>query len=140
MSPFRVLVRNNSMKCWDVLASMLSTDKVTGMRNVYIVKKKYDDETMRALRISEDLAAHMLKRTAHSQMGRQNSEILDRYIIIKNVLNTRKYAVQRVVGLDASGIKLSSPVSDREYTQGDCLRAAMVHFCESNDLTIIREL
>lgn len=128
MSPYRVLVSTKNGSA--VMSAMLSKDKVTADNMIYIVLKSAPDANS-SIEVSE-------RSIAHSQTTRRNSSILSTYMIVPSD-SGRSYSVKKIyykndsgsVGLDIPGI---------EYTQSDCLRSAMNHFCTSNGYTIVQDL
>lgn len=122
MSPYRVLVKFRGRSDEEVLSAMLSVDKTTQDRNIYIIQKAVP---------SDDLVMTH-KTIAHMQSGKSNSVILEKYQIIKDYNLARAYRVKCCSTCE-------SPL-ETEFTQQDCLKLAMLHYCEHNGITILNTL
>lgn len=125
MSPFRVYaVSTRSAEDGRNLAAMLSIDKVCHRRKIYITEKYTD-----ILHLSAKEAAHM-------QTTRSNSEIVASYELQYADETSRRYCVLHLTSDNAHDYV----VSCNEYTQADCLVAAMEDYCNQNHLTIAQVL
>ncbi len=127
MSPYRVLVDTGSSNC--VMAAMLSVDKTTMTRSILITRKTVEGFS------ENDVSS---KVVAHMQTGRRNSNILCRYVMTKEP--DRSYSVSRVYYVSESGSLITASTGIHEFTQSDCLKAAMNNYCASNKLRILQDL
>lgn len=118
MSPYRVLVLDKSGYEY-VLQAMLSVDKLTQIRYIYIVAKTTTD----------DMQESSKKAVAHRTSTRGNTIVLDKYEIHLAWLPVNRYEVWK------EALHLSD-----EYTQSDCLRCAMQHYCNEANMLIKKEL
>ena len=117
MSPYRVLaVDKNGHDA--VLASMLSKDPTTGKLRIFIVAKQVP--------IYADYADKIA--IAHKMNTCRNSQILGEYYAELNKFHT-KYWCKTAEG------KLAD--ESEQYTQANCLQAAMHHFCNREKFTIL---
>ena len=124
MSPYRVLTQNKGEDPI-VLSAMLSVDKKTGDRNIYIVEKISAS--------SSDVVSS--RQVAYTLTCRKNSNILARYCI-KRSHDTSKYIVIRC---SLAG-DLQTAIFQEEYTQAACLVSAMHDYCAMNRYNIISVL
>lgn len=125
MSPYRVLAQNRDEEDPFVLAAMLSIDKKTGDRNIYIVEKISAN--------SSDAVSY--RQAAYTYTCRKNSNILARYCI-RRAKDTSKYTVIRC---SLAG-NLQTTIFQEEYTQAACLSSAMHDYCAMNKFDIISVL
>lgn len=121
MSPYRVLISKSGSDNM-ILAAMLSVNKLTQNRDIYIIQKIIPSESQ----MKTD------KVIAHLQSSKRNTVILDKYEILKELEFRRCYRVRHISSLCI--------LSDVELTQQDCLRAAMQDYCSRNRLTILSTL
>lgn len=124
MSPYRVLAKDRSTRQEFILASMLSIDPKTKERRIFIIDKQ--------IPIGADYKD--IKRIAHKMTSCINSTILRKYIIVNNEA-TNRYEVYKC-NYDAIEYRLYNS----EFTQSDCLIAAMNDFCQKNGYVIIDTL
>lgn len=124
MSPYRVLVKDRSTRQEFILASMLSIDPKTKERRIFIIDKQ--------IPIGADYKD--IKRIAHKMTSHINSTILQKYIIVNNEA-TNRYEVYKCNYDDVEYRLYNS-----EFTQSDCLIAAMNDFCQKNGYVIIDTL
>lgn len=119
MSPYRVLARSEDGKHL-VLAAMLSVDKKSQERRIFIVEKVVPiwGQEPKKERVEE------LADIAHAMVTRKNSSILAQYKIIKTEQMTKPYKVSRVTFSKTLYI-----LSGMQYLQSGCLVAAMEDFC-----------
>lgn len=127
MSPYRVLVRDQEGR-HTVFAAMLSPDKKTGTRRIFIVEKivpVWGQEP-------EVDIMESLRDIAHSMITKRNSSILAQYQIIKTEQLTKPYRVGRVSyrGIDYK-------VKGDWFLQSECLTAAMEDFCTKNSYELL---
>lgn len=126
MSPYRVTVVQNSTHQSYVLSAMLSINKKTGDRNIYIIRKERP-ELFGTASLSD-------RQLAYSQTCRSNSSILSNYRI--HTTANDKYRIGRY---NMAGACVSY-IHDVEYTQSRCLASAMNDYCIRNGYTIISVL
>lgn len=128
MSPYRVLVRkhiNADTEYDTIFAAMLSIDEDTKERRIFIVEKpltlvaRYDREE--------------ISRLAHQMTCKHNSTILKKYTIRKVTFTNRYYIVRK----DRDGIVA---VGGSRYLQSDCLKDAMIDYCNRESFHILEEL
>lgn len=124
MSPYRVLVKDRSTRQEFILASMLSIDPKTKERRIFIIDKQ--------ITIGADYTD--IKRIAHKMTSHINSTILQKYIIVNNEA-TNRYEVYKCNYDDVEYRLYNS-----EFTQSDCLIAAMNDFCQKGGYVIIDTL
>lgn len=130
MSPFRVVAKDDNGTYY-ILASMLSVNKKTGQRNVYIVEK-----IVLGGIIGED--GWDFESIAYRQCTRKNSAIVGRYRITLND-DLIRYTLSRVTR--KSGLlDFVDPIKEDCRTQGNCLTVAMDDFIANNNLVISRLL
>jgi hypothetical protein len=125
MSPYRVLVKEKGeSKAYRLLVAILSKDKVTGRRRIFICEKtlpKMWNATMEEI-----------KQVAHMQVTRKNSLILAEYEIFKDDLGLKYKVVRRSGDFEA--------LDKNQYIQSDCLIAAMEDYLSQKDLKVERQL
>ena len=124
MSPYRVSVTDKQCSGTMILAAMLSINKKTGDRNIYIIRKE-DPMLLSKHGILTD------RQIAHAQTTRRNSSILSTYRIFKR--DDKKYIVGRY---DTYGNPLSY-IDDVYYIQSHCLEGAMQDYCNRNNYDIL---
>jgi len=129
VTPFRVLVRTNEGN--KVFSSMMSKDKLTSSNVIYIVNKGN-------VVLPQGTPINDAKFIAHVQTSKKNSSIVANYLVTKQ--DDRRYAIQKVYYKSSSGSSVYIDTKMREYTQGDCLKAAMYDFCSSNRYDILQDL
>lgn len=123
MSPYRVLVLRPGHDDTEIIAAMLSKDKVTEHRNIYITQKTVPTDPTTEL---------TSKVVAHLQTGKHNSIILDKYEIVKDYTRRSAYKVRYC--------KSGEILAQVELTQQDCLELAMKDYCSKHDIKIINTL
>lgn len=119
MSPYRVLAKSDTGEVM-ILAAMLSIDKRTYNRNIYIIERPIPK--LYSLDMDE------LRELSHNMTTAANSYILYKYTIFL-VDGSNKYEI-----IDRGGSRLGVPP---QYTQSDCLIAAMNEYANDNLITII---
>lgn len=133
MSPYRVLVEKETYKVSTglsysserfILASMMSVDKRTQERRIFIVQK--------LIPITEETS---YANIAHALTTSKNSGILDRYQI-QRPPRSRKYSVYRLGDIGEPCREVARDI----FIQSDCLIAAMEHYCLINDLKVLETL
>ena len=143
MSPYRVLAKYLSRDNIDkfVLSSMLSVDKMSGRRFIYILLKHDRNNPTGAYyllnqfpSIPESVKNGQAKILAHRQSGKQNSDILAKYEIHR--MTDHSYMIDYI----DSKSSIHVPLTYKEFTQQDCLKAAMHHYCSKNNIDIINTL
>lgn len=123
MSPYRVLVACPGRKDTEILSSMLSIDKVTQARNIFIIQKAVP---------TDPEVQFTSKVVAHLQSGKHNSIILDKYQIDKDYMSKRTYRVRHC--------KSNTTLTQVELTQQDCLELAMRDYCSKKGIEILNTL
>lgn len=124
MSPYRVLVNHPEYNDPVVLSSMLSIDKITKHRNIYITLKTVPTDPN--VLMTSKIAAHL-------QTTKHNSIILDKYRIVRDYA-ARHYSVGHCAWDELEMIEGS------ELTQQDCLTLAMHNYCEKSGIEILNTL
>lgn len=122
MSPYRVLVESSTTGKRFVLQSNSSGDRITGNRYICIVDRLVENPDRDG------------KYLSHTQRTRKNSRVVSRYRLCK------KYDLPKGIILYSVVDSESLNTVAEEFTQQDCIVAAMNHFCKSNSLTIISQL
>ena len=130
MSPYRVLVEIGNNSDTKVLSSMLSIDKLTGEKMIYIVDKLIND-----VKDDEYISPKLI---AHTQSGKRNSDIVCTYKLVKEGYHT--YSVMRAYFSSESHQAVWMNTSIKEFTQSDCLKSAMLHYCSSVRYKILQDL
>ena len=125
MSPYRVLVSRPGCQENEIMAAMLSVDRVTNSRNIFITQKAVPADP------KEKMTS---KIVAHLQTGKNNSIILDKYQIIKDYTHKNNYKVRHFID---GAFKILDEV---ELTQQDCLELAMKDYCTQKGIEIINTL
>ena len=122
MSPYRVLVMNNAGHK-TIMASMLSIDKKTQERRIFILNKP----------IPLGSSYTDIIRVAHDMSNRKNSSIIAKYGIV-SADNGRKYQVNRYMD------DCAYTLDDIYYLQSQCLEAAMHDYCSRVGMEIIESI
>lgn len=126
MSPYRVLVDSDGKP--RLIVAMLSVDKLTKRRRIFIVEK--------TLPHMWKATPEEIKHLAHMQISQKNTLTLAEYVIHKDDMGL-KYSISRrnhECGMTHENI------ANNQYTQSDCLVAAMNDYTTQNDITVIRQL
>ena len=139
MKPYRVLLKSSTpfsgVSDCTVLTAMLSVSD-RGQRSIYITQRSSEIPGQQVLSVTRD---DMAKRIAHTVCTKKNSTILAQYkfkefetedheFMYKLYLVNRNPAVHNAI---------DAPL---EYTQEDCLKACMEHFCSVHNLEIEKTL
>lgn len=125
MSPYRVAVEDKDGKV-KVFASMLSVNKNTGNREIYIVEKLVASLT--------DIV-EPTSNLAYRMTTKNNSQIVDSYIVNRTA-DLRNYELSRITGR-IGDIFRSRTISEKERTLMSCMIKAMNNFLVEQDLTVI---
>lgn len=125
MSPYRVAVEDKDGKV-KVFASMLSVNKNTGNREIYIVEKLVASLT--------DIV-EPTSNIAYRMTTKNNSQIVDSYIVNRTA-DLRNYELSRITGR-IGDIFRSRTISEKERTLMSCMIRAMNNFLVEQDLTVI---
>ena len=125
MSPYRVAVEDKDGKV-KVFASMLSVNKNTGNREIYIVEKLVASLT--------DIV-ELTSNIAYRMTTKNNSQIVDSYIVNRTA-DLRNYELSRITGR-IGDIFRSRTISEKERTLMSCMIRAMNNFLVEQDLTVI---
>ena len=125
MSPYRVAVEDKDCKV-KVFASMLSVNKNTGNREIYIVEKLVASLT-EIVEPTSNIADRMTTKN--------NSQIVDSYIVNRTA-DLRNYELSRITGR-IGDIFRSRTISEKERTLMSCMIRAMNNFLVEQDLTVI---
>lgn len=125
MSPYRVAVEGKDGKV-KVFASMLSVNKNTGNREIYIVEKLVASLT--------DIV-EPTSNIAYRMTTKNNSQIVDSYIVNRTA-DLRNYELSRITGR-IGDIFRSRTISEKERTLMSCMIRAMNNFLVEQDLTVI---
>jgi len=132
MSPYRLLVTDAETREKEfIFSAMLSVDKKTGSRDIFIVQKLF-------MNFGDDVEGFSRAAIAHSQTTKKNSAIVGRYRIVKND-DGRRYTVSRIEQVNPR-FSVENTISDKEYTQETCLVAAMNDYLAQAGLLEIRRL
>ena len=127
MSPYRVVLTDGA-----ICAAMVSTDKQTGAKRIYIIQKTFIPELT-----EEENLSFTEKDIAYAMSTRRNSCIVDTYWIYRES-DVRMYSVFRMeYGMQGAS---SQFVAENLRTLFECQMVCMEHFCERNGHTIDRIL
>lgn len=138
MKPYRVLIKPlaaspNSSEC-TVMTAMLSISR--GQRSIYITKRSSEMPGQLVLNaVRDDIA----KRIAHEVCTKKNSTILATYKI-KNFITEDQEFMYKIYVAEGKNNVRSIADAPLEYTQEDCLKACMEHFCKTQGLEIEKTL
>lgn len=133
MSPFRIVGIDADNKKY-VLAAMLSTNKETGARKVYILHKPTPE-------LLDNTESQISERDlAYAMSTKTNSTIVGTYIV--NRTDHRTYELQRVRRSLGNNhlINITEHVSDDNKTLFECQKRAMEDYCVLNRFDIINIL
>lgn len=135
MKPYRVLIKSstcspNIVECW-VLTAMLSVND-KGQRSIYITQRLSE---MAGQLVLKDARDAMAKKLAHTVCTKKNSVILATYKI-RNFETEDQEPMYKMYIVDKRYNVLSEIDAPPEYTQEDCLKACMEHFCRARGLEI----
>lgn len=119
MSPYRILAKNCTTGEKQILAAMLSIDKITKDRNIYIVDKVIP----LGVTTMKDIVS-----IAHRMTGVLNSTVLAKYTMKLDENEHKYYLVEDV------------PEYNLYHLQSDCLKAAMEDYLIDNNLRCISVL
>lgn len=122
MSPYRVLISTGTTQA--ILQSMLSVDKTTQNHYIYIVEKES----------TYDMDTGELKVSAHRQSTKKNTMILAKYEIhiAWSPLNWSP--------MNRYELWQDNTFISEEFTQQDCITAAMNHYCKEHNISILHTL
>jgi len=139
MKPYRVLIKplaasSNFSECTVMTAMLSVNDK--GQRSIYITQRSSEilgQLVMNSVR--EDIA----KMIAHEVCTKKNSTILATYKI-KNFITEDQEFMYKIYVAEGKNNVRSIADAPLEYTQEDCLKACMEHFCKTHGLEIEKTL
>ena len=139
MKPYRVLIKSSaqssdSSECTVMTAMLSINDK--GQRSIYITQRSSEilgQLVMNSVR--EDIA----KMIAHEVCTKKNSTILATYKI-KNFETEDQEPMYKMYVVESTNHVHRSIDVPPEYTQEDCLKACMEHFCKTHELEIEKTL
>lgn len=144
MSPYRVLASqsksmplgyHDNQPTAEVYAAMLSTNKNSGLKSIYILFKPYP--------LGFDVCD--AKKIAHKMSTQNNSQIVGHYIVeeVENHSRDTRYRLvwsERSIAADGHSEYHRYHLDDLQYTLHDCLVYAMHDYLGKNQLNIITEL
>jgi len=139
MKPYRVLIKSstrspNIVECW-VLTAMLSVND-KGQRSIYITQRLSE---MAGQLVLKDARDAIVKKLAHTVCTKKNSVILATYKI-KNFETEDQELMYKMYVVEKRSNVHSEIDAPPEYTQEDCLKACMEHFCKIHNLEIEKTL
>lgn len=136
MSPFRIIGCDKDGNKF-ILSAMLSTNKESGAKSVYIIQKVYVPELADQFGMS---AYEFEKEISYSMSTRRNSSIISTYRVSR--ADHRAYSLSRVKPvtnvMSKVGIELTDTITNRSKTLFDCQKTAMEDYCSRNGLDIIQ--
>jgi len=139
MKPYRVLIKSpvqssDSSECTVMTAMLSVNDK--GQRSIYITKRSSEMSGQFVLNaVRDDIA----KRIAHEVCTKKNSTILATYKLKNFTTEDQEFMYKIYVSEGKNNVR-SIDDAPLEYTQEDCLKACIEHFCKIHNLEIEKTL
>ena len=139
MKPYRVLIKSSlpasdPSECTVMTAMLSVNDK--GQRSIYITRRS---SVMHGQLVMNSVRDDIAKQIAHEVCTKKNSTILAKYKI-KNYETEDQEFMYKMYLSEKDPFVLSAIDVPPEYTQEDCLKACMEHFCKTHGLEIEKTL
>lgn len=139
MKPYRVLIKpsaqtSNSSECTVMTAMLSVNDK--GQRSIYITQRS--SEILGQL-VMDSVREDIAKMIAHEVCTKKNSTILATYKL-RSCTTEDQGSMYRIYTSEGKNDIRRIADAPLEYTQEDCLKACMEHFCNTHGLEIEKTL
>ena len=139
MKPYRVLIKpslpaSDPSECTVMTAMLSVSDK--GQRSIYITRRS---SVMHGQLVMNSVRDDIAKRIAHEVCTKKNSTILATYKL-KNFTTEDQEPMYKIFVVEGRNDVRSIADAPLEYTQEDCLKSCMEHFCRTHGLEIEKTL